>query len=79
MADFDRGRSLPDYCQDRKFWGKFDPSFAAGVHNTIFDQALGGKIPASTLRNIKRKSLWLDASILACDPSDHFDNRICFG
>ena len=72
--DFVRDLDFPDYCQDREFWGKFDPSFAAGVHNTIYDQALGSQIPASALSAIKRKSLWLDANILTYDPRDHFDN-----
>jgi hypothetical protein len=36
--------------------------------------ALGGKIPASALSIIKRKSLWLDVNILTYDPRDHFDN-----
>lgn len=63
-----------DYCLKRKFWNEFDPSFAASVHNTIFDQALGGKIPASALSAVKRKSLWLDVNIFAYDPRDHFDN-----
>ncbi len=72
--DFTRKRTFQEYCQRRNFWNKFDPSFAAGVHNTIFDQALAGLVPATALRAIKRKSLWLDANILAYDPRDHFDN-----
>ena len=72
--DSDRDVAFADYCLDREFWGKFDPSFAAGVHNTIFDQALGGQIPAAALSAIKRKSLSLDANLLTYDPRDHFDN-----
>jgi hypothetical protein len=72
--DFNRDVQFPDYCQDRNFWNKYDPSFAAGVHNTIYDQALGGKIPVAALNRIKRKSLWLDVNILTYDPRDHFDN-----
>jgi hypothetical protein len=72
--DFDRKTEFEDYCQSRRFWNKFDPSFAAGVHNTIYDQALGSKIPAAALSIIKRKSLWLDVNILTYDPRDHFDN-----
>jgi hypothetical protein len=72
--EFNRDQGFQVYCLDREFWSKFDPSFAAGVHNTIFDQALGSKIPAAALRAIKRKSLWLDANILAYDPRDHFDS-----
>jgi hypothetical protein len=63
-----------DYCHSRRFWSKFDPSFAMGVHNSIYDLALGGKIPASAISAIKRKSLILDANILTYDPRDHFDN-----
>ena len=72
--DFDRTVKFAGYCQNRKFWKKFDPGFALGVHNTIYDQALKGKIPATALGAIKRKSLWLDANILTYDPRDHFDN-----
>lgn len=72
--DFDRDVTFLDYCVEREFWGKFDPAFAVGVHNTIYDQALKSKIPASALSAIKRSSLWLDANILTYDPRDHFDN-----
>jgi hypothetical protein len=63
-----------DYCLKRTFWGKFDPSFAAGVHSTIYDKALGDLLSAGALSIIKRESLWLDANILIYDPRDHFDN-----
>lgn len=72
--NLDRKLPFKDYCLSRKFWNKFDPSFAAGVHSGIYDQALGSKIPAAALGVIKRKSLWLDANILTYDPRDHFDN-----
>ncbi len=72
--DFQRNVGFQDYCWDREFWNKFDPTFAASIHNTIYDQALGGKIPASALSAIKRKSLFLDVNILTYDPIDHFDN-----
>jgi hypothetical protein len=72
--DFDRNAKFADYCRNRRFWSRFDPRFAAGVHNTIFDQALGARIPAAALSAIKRKSLRLDANILTYDPRDHFDN-----
>lgn len=65
---------LNDYLMERSFWGKFDPGFAARVHNTIFDKALGDIVPANALSRIKRKSLWLDANIATYDPRDHFDN-----
>ncbi len=72
--DFNKNATFQDYCQDRKFWNKFDPSFAMGVHNSIYDLALGDKIPTSAISAIKRKSLLLDANILTYDPRDHFDN-----
>lgn len=71
---FRPGSALKDYLMDRSFWKKFDPSFAASVHNTIFDRALGDLVPPSGLARIKRKSLWLDVNIAAYDPRDHFDN-----
>ena len=72
--DFNKNAKFDDYCHGRKFWGKFDPSFAMGVHNSIYDLALGGKIPASAISAIRRKSLMLDVNILTYDPIDHFDN-----
>ena len=68
-SDFD------DYCGTRaRFWKRFDPSFAAGVHATIFDTALQGLAPASAIAAMKRESLWLDGNIFTYDPRDHFDN-----
>lgn len=72
--DFNRNLQFADYCHERRFWNKFDPSFAAGVHNSIYDLALGSKISPAALNIIKRKSLWLDVNILTYDPRDHFDN-----
>ena len=72
--DISKSVQFEDYCQSRRFWNKFDPSFASGVHNSIYDLALGGKIPAAALSVIKRKSLMLDANIFTYDPRDHFDN-----
>jgi hypothetical protein len=62
------------YCEERTFWQRFDPSFAAGVHATIFDQALGDLAPSGALSRMKRMSLWLDANLFGYDPRDHFDN-----
>ncbi len=71
----DPGQRLGDYCTSRtSFWSRFDPSFAASVHATIFDQALQGLVPDSGLSAIKRKSLLLDANIATYDPRDHFDD-----
>lgn len=69
----DAQRAFDDYCGRRSFWNKFDPSFAASVHNTIFDAALQSLVPDSALSAMKRRSLWLDANIFGYDPRDHFD------
>lgn len=63
-----------DYLEARaeNFWAEFDPRFAAGVHNDIFDQALVGMRP-SELVVVKAASLAVDANVLAYDPRDHFD------
>ena len=67
-------RSLADYCADRRFWARFNPAFAAEVHDTIFDRALADLVPSTGLAALKRQSLWLDANIATYDPQDHFDN-----
>ena len=67
-------RGFDDYCGRRSFWGKFDPTFAAGVHASIFDAALGKLAPAEAISAMKRKSLLMDGNILTYDPRDHFDN-----
>ncbi len=66
------GRPLADYLGDRTFWARFDPTFAAGVHCDIYDQALQGMAPAD-LAAVKRASFWVDVNVLAYDPRDHFD------
>lgn len=66
--------SLVDYLGSRlaNFWSEFDPSFAAGVHNDVFDQALAG-MPELDRLVIKAASLGVDADVLRYDPRDHFD------
>jgi Transglutaminase-like superfamily len=66
------GKSLYDYLNNRNFWIAFDPSFAASVHNFIFEQALKG-MPSSDLIKVKAASLRVDINVLAYDPRDHFD------
>jgi len=74
-AHVDPGQGFADYCASRRdFWSKFDPRFAASVHATIFDAALGNLVPQSAMAAIKRRSLWLDANIATYDPRDHFDD-----
>lgn len=65
-------RPFADYLGDRAFWRGFHPTFAAGVHNTIYDEALQGMAPADLAR-VKRASFWVDVNVLAYDPRDHFD------
>lgn len=69
-------KRFQDYWSRREFWQKFDPGFAAGVHNHIFDEALKGipGLPTSAVSAMKRTSLWLDVSLPGYDPRDHFDN-----
>jgi len=71
---FDPRTGLAEYSRRRTFWNRFDPSFAASVHSTIFDKALGDLIDGAALDRVKRRSLWLDVNILTYDPRDHFDN-----
>ena len=74
-AHLDLRQRFDDYCGGRRnFWNKFDPAFAATVHETIFDTALGGRISQAAMAAIKRKSLCLDANIATYDPRDHFDD-----
>jgi len=65
--------SFQDYCDNREFWHSFDPAFAAGVHDTIFDAALDG-MPWAHLQYVKAVSLAVDANLATYDPVDHFDN-----
>jgi hypothetical protein len=65
---------LKDYIMGRSFWDKFDPGFAASVHNTMFDEALGDLASADAISAMKRQSLYMDANIATYDPCDHFDN-----
>ena len=74
-AHIDPRRRFDDYCGSRRdFWNKFDPAFAATIHETIFDAALGGRVSQDAMAAIKRKSLCLDANIATYDPRDHFDD-----
>jgi len=58
--------------RQRNFWGKFDPSFAAGVHFDIFDAAFSG-MSTLELQAVKSVSLRVDVDVLSYDPRDHFD------
>jgi hypothetical protein len=67
-------QSFIDYLdsRDSRFWSGFNPSFAAGVHADIYDQALAGMSSSSRLI-VKAVSLGVDANVLQYDPRDHFD------
>jgi hypothetical protein len=64
---------LPSYLEARAFWAEFDPSFAASVHDSIFDEALHG-MEWADLQWVKSVSLGIDANTAIYDPRDHFDN-----
>ncbi len=70
------GAPFADYLASRPdhFWRDFDPSFAAKVHDEIFDLALRPKgVAGLELFDIKAASLAIDANVLVYDPRDHFD------
>ena len=64
---------LAEYLPRRRFWAKFDPGFAIGVHEGILDEALGGSLSADDMATVKRSNMWVDVNVLAYDPRDHFD------
>jgi hypothetical protein len=65
--------SFESYLKGRTFWNRFNPEFAAGVHNNIFDDALK-KMAAEDLLYVKAVSLAMDVNPAIYDPRDHFDN-----
>ena len=65
--------SFENYLKSRRFWNRFNPEFAAGVHNNIFDNALN-KMAAEDLSYVKAVSLAMDVNPAIYDPRDHFDN-----
>jgi len=64
---------LLDYVNKRRFFREFDPGFAVGVHNHIFDTALPG-MSWFKRQYVKAVSLAVDANAATYDPRDHFDN-----
>jgi hypothetical protein len=76
-----RGRERPaamifqDYLGFRihGFWEKFDPSFAVGAHEHIFDHALAGILSPGEIDMVKHQSFVVDVNVLYYDPRDHFD------
>ena len=66
-------KEFDDYLMsERKYFNKFNPGFAAGVHNTIFHAALKG-MSWFDLQKVMATSLYIDVNTLAYDPRDHFD------
>lgn len=71
--------AFADYVDGRRnFWDRFDPTFAAGVHNEIFDEALGD-MPWLQRLEVKAISLAADANVIAYHPFDHFDTAYVDG
>jgi hypothetical protein len=65
--------SFKDYLtHDRNYFNKFNPGFAAQVHNTIFHEALKG-MSWFDLQRVIATSLYIDVNTIAYDPRDHFD------
>jgi len=65
--------TLEEWVDDRTFWNKFDPTFAASVHNRLYDKALAQMSWAR--RNwVKAVSLALDGDTTSYHPYDHFDD-----
>ena len=65
--------TFEQYLDSRAFWNKYDPKFAAGVHNHIFDAALP-HLSETDLLYVKAVSLAMDLNPVIYDPRDHFDN-----
>lgn len=66
------GLRFRDYVEERDYFDRFDPSFAASVHDEIYALALDG-MPEDDLSVVRRASFWVDVNVLAYDPRDHFD------
>lgn len=65
--------TFTDYIQQRDFWKKFNPEFAASVHNDLVNATLS-KLNYTDRLYVQAYSLALDANPLAYDPREHFDN-----
>lgn len=57
---------------ERDYFNKFNPGFAAQVHNSIFHEALKG-MPWLEMQIVIATSLYIDVNTIAYDPRDHFD------
>jgi hypothetical protein len=65
-------REFGTYLGRRKFWTGYDPAFAMGVHNNIFDNQMK-ELSWMDRFTVKTASLGLDANVLSYDPRDHCD------
>ena len=73
VPDEAAAEGLKRYLPQRRFWPKFNPGFAVGVHEQILDEALGGAMSADDMDTLKSSNFWVDVNVLAYDPRDHFD------
>ncbi len=60
------------YVGRRKLWENYDPAFALGVHNGLFDSQMK-ELSWMDRFAVKSASLGLDANVLSYDPRDHCD------
>jgi hypothetical protein len=67
-----RSVDLDTYLGRREFWKTYDPSFAQGVHNDIFDNQMP-ELSWLDRFAVKTASLAVDANVLTYDPRDHCD------
>jgi hypothetical protein len=67
-----RAEELDTYLTHRKFWQTYDPAFATGVHNSIFDTQMA-ELSWFDRFTVKTASLGVDANVLSYDPRDHCD------
>jgi hypothetical protein len=67
-----RAEELDTYLGHRKFWQTYDPAFATGVHNSIFDTQMA-ELSWFDRFTVKTASLGVDANVLCYDPRDHCD------
>ncbi len=64
--------TLPDYLGKRKFWKKYNPAFAMGIHLNLIDTALQA-MKEGDRRYVSQLNIELDGPS-GYSPLDHFDN-----
>jgi hypothetical protein len=66
-------KTFNDYLKtERSYFNKFNPGFAASVHNSIYNEALKG-MPWFDRQKVILTSLYIDVNTTIYDPRDHFD------